>query len=202
MIVAVEGPSAAGKTTWCRAHTADFVPEYVATGAEPDGSDPVAQADYWADVNCGRWGQAVELERRTGVAVCDGDPLKLHYSWCLAVVGASPWDRFHRELLRSRAAFATGDLGLVDLVVVSTASEQELRRHRAADGTRRRRSFDLHVRLREPLLAWYTTLERLSPGRVLWTLPQDDTVLGTTTPRATRTDPTLLDALVEQLPAP
>ena len=202
MIVAVEGPSAAGKTTWCRAHAPQFIPEYAPTGAEPGSSNPAAQADYWVSVNSGRWAEAVELERSTGVAVCDSDPLKLHYSWCLAVVGAEPWDRFQLELQRCRVAFAAGSLGLADLVVVSTASDEDLWRRKEADPSRRRRSFDLHVQLREPLLAWYTALERLSPGRVLWTLPEDDTVLTTARPRPTRTDPALLDALVDQLPTP
>lgn len=97
MIIAVDGPSAAGKTTWCRAHSGPFVAEYAPTGDEPDGSDPDAQADYWVRVKSGRWAEAVALERSTGVAVCDSDPLKLHYSWCLAMVGAATWDRFERE---------------------------------------------------------------------------------------------------------
>jgi len=200
VIVAVEGPSAAGKTSWCRAHAARFVHEYVPTGAEPDGSDPAAQAGYWVSVNSGRWAEAVELERRTGQAVCDSDPLKLHYSWCLATIGAAPWDRFQHELQRCRTAFAAGSLGLADLVLVSTASDEQLRRQKAADPSRRRRSFDLHVRLREPLLAWCASLEALSPGRVLWTLPEHNAVLPAARPRALRTDPTLLDALVDQLP--
>src|SRR6478735_5328390 len=39
VIVAVEGPSAAGKSTWCRATSEQFVAEYTPTGEEPDGSD-------------------------------------------------------------------------------------------------------------------------------------------------------------------
>jgi len=202
VIVAVEGPSAAGKTTWCLAHGGRFVPEYVPTGKEPDGRDLDAQADHWVQVNSGRWAQALELERAAGVAICDSDPLKLHYSWSLAVIGAAPWDRFRRELQRCRLAFATGSLGLADLVLFSTAPQEQLRHQKAADRSRRRRSFDLHVRLREPLLAWYTALERSSPGRVLWALPDDNDALMTTGPRVGRTDPALLDALVEQLPMP
>ncbi len=76
MIVAVEGPSAAGKTTWCRATGGQFVAEYIPTGQEPDGSDPAEQATYWAQVNAQRWTQALTLEGTTGVAVCDSDPLK------------------------------------------------------------------------------------------------------------------------------
>jgi len=37
VIVVVEGPSAAGKTTWCLSHAECFVAEYVPTGDEPEG---------------------------------------------------------------------------------------------------------------------------------------------------------------------
>lgn len=76
MIVAVEGLSAAGKTTWCRRHAVDFVAEYVPTGTEPDGTDLAAQAAYWVAINSQRWDNARRLEQQTGLAVCDSDPLK------------------------------------------------------------------------------------------------------------------------------
>lgn len=106
MIVAVEGPSAAGKTTWCRATGGRFVAECAPNGQEPNGSDRVEKANYWAHVNARRWTQALALEESTGVAICDSDPLKLHYSWCLAAVGASPVSRFEQELAAVRRMFA------------------------------------------------------------------------------------------------
>ncbi|MDH6292271.1 uridine kinase [Rhodococcus opacus] len=69
VIVAVEGPSAAGKSTWCRATSEQFVAEYTPTGEEPDGSDPAEQATHWAQVNAQRWTQALTLQAATGVAV-------------------------------------------------------------------------------------------------------------------------------------
>ncbi|HEY2193448.1 MAG TPA: hypothetical protein VGH76_14320 [Actinomycetospora sp.] len=51
--------------------------------------------------------------------LCDSDPLKLHYSWCLARVGAASPDRFEQQLERARAAFEGERLGLADLVLVS-----------------------------------------------------------------------------------
>jgi len=113
VIVAVEGASAAGKTTWSRAIGGQFVAEYSPTGQEPDGSDLAEQATYWAQVNAQRWTQALTLEGATGVAVCDSDPLKLHYSWCLAAVGAEPVTRFEHELA---AVFAQRRLGSVNSI--------------------------------------------------------------------------------------
>ncbi|WP_257015987.1 hypothetical protein [Rhodococcus sp. ACS1] len=51
------------------------------------------------------------MEDATGVAVCDSDPLKLHYSWCLAAVGAEPVTRFEHELAAVRQMFAQRRLG-------------------------------------------------------------------------------------------
>lgn len=201
MIVAVEGPSAAGKTTWCRRYGGDaVVPEYVPTGREPSDADPDAQADYWVDVNVGRWAAAGSVERTVGVAVCDSDPLKLHYSWCLARVGAGSVERWERELRAVRRAFEADRLGFADLVLVSVPDLETLRVRKAGDLTRTRRSFELHAQLREPLREWYRAVERLEPGRVVWELPGTGVPDGIE-PRRDRCDPALLDALVDLLPA-
>ena len=128
MIVVVEGPSAAGKTTWCPQHAPAAVEEYAPTGAEPDDSDLSAQAGYWTAVNSRRWAQARALEARTGIAVCDSAPVKLHYSWSLSRIGATPRARFEHELAQTRRAFATGALGLADLVLVSIPPPATLRK--------------------------------------------------------------------------
>jgi hypothetical protein len=200
VIVVVEGPSAAGKTTWCRRHLSAFVHEYTPTGFEPHGTDPAVHAAYWVSVNSHRWNQARALEDEIGLAVCDGDPLKLHYSWCLSRVGAVPRTRFDHELAQARRAFADDALGLADLVLVSIPTAETLRSHRDADPTRRRRSFDLHARLGEHLRAWYEALDALEPGRVIWNLPPGGLPAAMPQPRATRSDVALLDALATALP--
>ena len=200
MIVAVEGPSAAGKTTWCRTGALPFVAEYSPSGTEPR-DDPIAEAEYWTAVNSVRWEQALALEATVGTAVCDSDPLKLHYSWCLAAVGAAPVARFVAEAERSRAAFTAGRMGLADVVVLLAPDERTLREQRAGDATRRRRSFELHARLREPLLSWYSAVEAVDPGRVLRNQPPDLTALTELAPRVDRSDPDLLDAVLGGLPA-
>jgi len=103
--------------------------------------------------------------------LCDSDPLTLHYSWCLARLGAAPWSRFGHELRQVRAAFAAGRLGLADLVIVSIPSSSALRRQKAGDRTRRRHTFDLHETLAEPLREWYSAVEAVGPGRVVRSFP-------------------------------
>lgn len=202
MIVAVEGPSAAGKTTWCNELGRSFMPEYLPTGREPDGGDRVAQAAYWVTVNSRRWTSAVDLEAESDIAVCDSDPLKLHYSWSLARIGVDAPSRFELEYSRVRQAMTSRRLGFVDMVLLLSPDEVTLRRQKEADATRTRRSFDLHLRLRGPLEEWYGQLETLRPGRVR---RDAATVVRSSSsdrrPAADRYDADLLDALIAALPA-
>jgi hypothetical protein len=200
VIVAVEGPSAAGKTTWCRATGRQFVAEYSPTGREPDGSVLSEQAAYWARVNAYRWTQALTLEDDTGVAVCDSDPLKLHYSWCLAAVGAAPVTRFEHELAAVRQMFTERRLGFADVVLLSIPDPQQLVRQRTGDRTRRRGHFDLHARLSEPLAEWYAALDRLDPGRVVDGFPPGLDIGALAPSRPDRHSRDLLEGLVDELP--
>lgn len=198
MIVVVEGPSAAGKTTWCRCQVGRFVPEYSGPApAEP--GDGQALARHWARVSMRRWADAEELERADGIAFCDTDPVKLHYSWGMAALGLAPRATFDRELAVLRAAFRAGRLGLADAVLVGLPETETLQTRRDGDETRRRRNFATHVQLREPLRQWYETVDALDPGRVIWRLP-DEGVPKLPEPRTDRNSAALLDALVGALP--
>ncbi len=200
--MAVTGPSASGKTTWCRRHHLDdVVGEYSPTAAEPVDADMATQAAFWCEVSCRRWQEAADRERASGLAVCDDDPLKLHYSWSLVRVGEASRQLWIHEVAVHRAAIAAGRLGFADVVLVSLPPIDELHRRRDADQARRRRNFALHVRLTEPLREWYQALERVEPGRVFWELPPDG--LPTTLPaaRSNRCDLSLFESLIEALPA-
>jgi hypothetical protein len=198
VIVVVEGPTAAGKTMWCQRQVGRFVAEYVPTGAEP--VDGHALARHWARVSMRRWAEAEDLERIDGVAFCDTDPVKLHYSWGMAALGLAPRAQFDRELAVIRVAFQTGRLGFADAVLVGLPDLETLQRQRDDDPTRRRRNFATHVQLREPLRQWYATLDSLDPGRVIWDLPATG-VPKLPAPRPVRTSLALLDGLVDALPA-
>src|ERR1044071_8297379 len=132
MIVVVEGPTAAGKTSWCRRYVGRYVAEYAATGREP--TDAVALARHWARAGMRRWAQAIDQERTDGVAFCDTDPVKLHYSWGMAMLGLAPRAQFDRELAVTRVAVRMGRLGLADAVLVGLPDLDSLQRRRAAGG--------------------------------------------------------------------
>lgn len=197
----VTGPSAAGKTTWCRRHHPDdLIPEYAPTGQEPGDVDPAAQAAFWCEVNCSRWGAAVRREQASGLAVCDDDPLKLHYVWSLVRLGVADPQRWHQEVAANREAVARRRLGFADLVLVSLPPPAELWRRREGDTSRRRRNFERHVRLAEPLRDWYAALERVCPGRVRWHLPADGIPKPRLPARTDRYDLGLFDRFIEALP--
>ncbi|GIE35589.1 hypothetical protein Ait01nite_086340 [Actinoplanes italicus] len=196
MIVTVTGPSASGKTTWCRRH---FPQSTVTERRPPDppaDPDPAAQAAFWCGTYERRWSEALDLEQRTGLAVCDDDPMKLHYVWSLYRIGEASLDAWRAEVAAVRDAVAGGSLGFADLVLVSLPSPAELRRRRAADTTRGRRNFELHLRLAGPLREWYSALATVSPGRVHWVPPSDGLPPEPLRPRPDRYSPALLDAVV------
>ncbi len=63
-----------------------------------------------------------------------------------------------------------------------------------------RRSFELHAKLREPLIEWYQCLDRLKPRHVVWELPEDSVgSLSGTASYNDRYDLRVLDALVSEL---
>jgi hypothetical protein len=128
-------------------------------------------ARFWSDLNCHRWATAIEVETQYGVAVCDTDPLKLHYDYCLARVGVASWDRFEAGVAVAARAVACRTLGIADIVLVNIPDDETLLRQRASDPTRSRRNFDLHARLSPALRDWYDVLDRLDPGRVRWEYP-------------------------------
>jgi hypothetical protein len=172
----------------------------VPTGREPDDADPIVQANFWCEVNCARWDAVVRRERESGLAVCDDDPVKLHYGWSLARIGASDSRRWRHEVTAHREAVARRRAGFADLVLVSLPSLAELTRRREADTTRRRRNFERHIRLAEPLREWYETLDRVRPGTVRWDLPAEGVAEPWPPMREDRYDLALFDRFIEALP--
>lgn len=173
VIVVVEGPSAAGKTTWCRTRGSDGVVAETGRIEPPAASSDDGLARFWNDINCRRWAETLRVEAERGLAVCDTDPLKLHYDYCLARLGVVSWERFEAGIVAAAEAIASCRLGIADIVLVNLSDDEILARRRDADPTRSRRNFDLHRRLGSGLRDWYETLAQLDPGRVIWTHPSE-----------------------------
>ncbi len=173
MILVVEGISASGKSSWCRAHAPRHViAENGRLQGIPDrAEDPLGAAGFWVDRNADRWQAALAMESASGYAVCDTDPLKLHYVWSLWQIGEAAERDWLLERAATRRAMADGRIGFADGYVVASIDPEEARVRALADPSRRRRNFDLHVRLQPALLAWYAALDTIWPGRVRIGLP-------------------------------
>ena len=187
MIAVVTGPSAAGKTTWCR----ERFPKNTVCEGTAEAGEP------WPEFASRRWSEALRLERERGLAVCDDDPLKLHYGWSLTRIGEMSQREWHDEVESHRAEVAAGRLGFADVILVSTVAGEELRRRRAADVTRRRRNFELHFRLVEPLREWYRAVEQAGASHVVWGLPPGALPVS----RGGRSSVALFDAVIGALPS-
>ena len=203
MIIVVEGPSGAGKTTWCRTHGG----VNALLEAPPDHStvptEPQAAARFWVERNVARWEEVLAREARDGLVVVDTDPFKLHYVWSLWLTGQATKIEWELQRDAARDAFAQGRYALADIFLVADVEEATLRTRRAADATRTRRNFEIHVKLREATIAWYRAIDGFEPGRVLFGLPASGITpaLIAKGKRARRSGPELFDQLMRALGA-
>lgn len=203
VIVVVEGPSGAGKTTWCIRHGGpnallESLPDPLIVPTETD-----AAARFWVERNVARWAEVLEHEKRDGLVIVDTDPLKLHYVWSKWRTGSATEREWTAQRDAARHAFASGRYALADLVLVSDIPMEELHRRREADTTRMRRNFAIHVRLRDSLLAWYRAIDALDPGRVAFGLPDGGVPAAMLArgPRTERSGAALFDRMLSLLPA-
>ncbi|WP_336511289.1 hypothetical protein [Agrobacterium tumefaciens] len=168
----VEGISAAGKTTWCRQHAPDrLVPESFPSDRHLRPLEGQETARYWTNWNAKRWNDAIEIEKSRGQAVCDTDPLKLHFLWSLWQIGEVPESQWQLQLAATEEAMAARKLGFADLYLVKVIDPNIARQQRDNDTMRLRDRFDLHVRLQPTLVRWYQALEAALGGQVAWSLP-------------------------------
>ena len=174
MLIVVEGISASGKTSWCCKHAAGLT--VAETGPRDDAPDAAlnpAAARFWVEQGERRWQAARAIERSRGVAVCDTDPIKLHYVWSLWQIGVAAERAWQAEHDATRDAIAAGRIGFADAYLVKPIDPKRARQQRDSDPTRSRRNFELHVKLLDPLMTWYRALESVLPGAVIWGLPED-----------------------------
>jgi hypothetical protein len=165
LVVCLEGPSAAGKTTLAAALArecgAAVVPELDASGAPPAGRS----AAWFVERHAAQWRLARELASGAPFVTLDGDPFKgLWYNWVYAADG---WEGVEAVAPLYRARVAEGALAFPDLYVALTATEEELRARRAGDPTRTRSNFEKHLALAAPLRRYFGALREAAPVRVL-----------------------------------
>lgn len=172
MIVVLEGPSAAGKTTWGRTHAGPVLVEEERRPAPNPPRDQRDAAKFWAQRGASRWEDALAVESESEVAVCDTDPLKLHYAWSLWRIGMASKAAFRDQAAAYRNLVAGRRLGFADLYFVLIPAASELAVRKVGDASRERRHFEVHRRLDGPIREWYAAIEALRPGSVVWEFPE------------------------------
>jgi hypothetical protein len=172
MIVVIEGISACGKSSWCSSHANGHVVAENARNDAPDrASAPAEAVAFWVRRNRDRWQSAIEIDSATGLAICDTDPLKLHYTWCLWKIGEATEVNWRLELAATREVFARKQIGFADLYYIGIIGPAVARQRKQTDLTRSRRNFELHVRLQPGLIDWYEALRAVLPGQVFFGFP-------------------------------
>jgi hypothetical protein len=190
VIVVVEGPSAAGKTTWCRRHASRWL-------AEPGRWTMDEIFRYQRD----RWREALDADAAGDLIVLDGDPFKLYYAWAqwnLDQITAADW---RSEVERFRRHFARHEHGIADLVLYADPPIGDLIRRKEADPGRARRNFALHTAMRPYFRQWYQAVADLDPARVIWDHPASgiSEAMFTLGARPARSSTNLFDRLLDQL---
>ena len=178
MIIVVEGISAAGKTTYSRRFGEPFcVSEFEAEGAIPGMQDaPRVHAEYWLQHNIRRFRAALAIEAERGFAICDTEPFKSHFDWCMARAGFKSMEVFNEAMPLARAAIAAGEIGFADRYLVK------------------------HI---EPDVA--RALAGVTPDRVQFQWPEPEDVLRDIQSRTPEENPrrfdvSILDDLLDRLP--
>lgn len=165
MLIAIEGVSAAGKTTWASRYKPAVVEELTGTAPETD----IEQiAEFWSKRDSERWQRGVTLEAEHSIACFDTDPLKIHYAWCLWQNGQGNRDQWTTRVRATRRRIVQRQIGFVDQIIFLDPTKAVVREQKKNDLSRHRRNFENHIQLQEPLRRWYQLLEQLAPGRVIF----------------------------------
>ena len=164
MIVCLEGPSAVGKTTTCRALEdqlgAFVVPEVNALFERPHA----ASDDWYLERQVDRHLMAEKALKSHPFAVLDGDVFQpFWYNWSFGFQGwqsLESLNRFYRPLI------VQGSLRFPDAYFHLVVGEEELRRRKEADTSRSRRGFDNHLCLMDTQPSYFAAMTECAPGLV------------------------------------
>ena len=147
MIIVLEGISAAGKTTFARQFAAEHhVPEFPDRKPSPRKDDPAeVQAAYWVEHNARRFQAALEVESAHGFAICDTEPFKSHFDWCMARAGFKSFDIFEAAIPIARRAIEERRLGCGTRYYVKRIEPEVATAQKEGDATRSRRTLQINL---------------------------------------------------------
>lgn len=163
-IICIEGASASGKSTVCRILETEFGFTRIPEVNELYPRSPAESPTWYFERQIDRWIMACDISSVGGSVILDGDPFQpVWYNWIFPDIGLQPIPdviRFYHEKVKSRV------LRVPDKYYFLTTSELELRRRKESDQSRSRRNFEMHLRLIEPQMAYFTAMNDSAPGLV------------------------------------
>jgi len=152
-IICFEGPSGIGKTSLCQflAHQYNIIPEVNLLFERPENA-----SKYWYHER-----QVERFERCRNsnfTSILDGDIFQpIWYNWVCdyppEFLSKVETHDFYRSKLKE------GSIAFPDLYIIFHVDEKELMLRKDKDKTRRRRNFEKHLRIIEPLKKYYRFLD-------------------------------------------
>ena len=163
-IICFEGASAVGKTTTANRFKticgAFVVPEVNLLFERPKDESP----EWYFERQVERWQIAQEQNKSYRLIILDGDPFQpFWYCWAYNFVGWQSLD-FMKQFYQPKIQNKT--LGFPNKYFIFSANESELRKRKESDATRRRRGFEMHVRMVAPQRCYFRAMQNFSPHRV------------------------------------
>jgi hypothetical protein len=164
-ILCLEGTSAVGKSTTCKAfaskHDAFVVEEtqFLFGQTSLQGLDLI---NWFLECQVKRWKIALEKSKQYEYVLLDGDVLKLWYDW----VYGSDEKMFEYQAKYLRNKIISNEMSFPYGYVVFWADQSELRIRKESDKTRRRGGFEKHLKLVNPQIKYFTALDSYAPGYV------------------------------------
>ncbi|PGM88157.1 AAA family ATPase [Bacillus cereus] len=147
-IIAFEGASAVGKSTTCREleknYGAFIIPEVNLLFERPKNE----HRTWYFEKQVERWNIAVQKSQQYELVILDGDiyqPLSLI-------------ENFYKEKIINE------EIGFPDQYFYLYTSEEELRKRKESDGTRKRRNFEQHLHIAKPFQRYYENLNNVTKG--------------------------------------
>jgi len=164
-IICLEGTSAVGKSTTCKAfsskHDAFIVEEtdFLFGKTSLQGLDLV---NWFLECQVKRWQIALDKSKQHQYVLLDGDIFKLWYDW----VYGSDEKTFEYQADYLREKLISNEISFPHCYVVLWADQAELRIRKELDKTRRRGGFEKHLKLVDPQIKYFAALDSYVPGYV------------------------------------
>jgi deoxyadenosine/deoxycytidine kinase len=163
-LICLEGPSAVGKTTTCKA-LAEQYNAYIVPEVNQLFDRPTPEPTYWYfERQVERWVLAQEKLETHELVVFDGDPFQpLWYNWSFNFVDWQPLSVL-RNFYRQHIVAQT--LGFPDGYILLIANESQLLQRKENDPTRTRSGFTKNLLVIEPQKRYFQEMNSKIPGFV------------------------------------